>query len=118
MDTGPHAPRTTGLSSSPSQKRQKQAPPANLKISSFLAFQKTAQGSAAASPIRRKPLPPNASPLTPKFTFPNNASSDVSGMRLVTEASGFPLPPPTEARTTSLMPVDESPTLVVRNLDE
>lgn len=118
MDGGPHVPSATGLSSSPSR-RQKQPLPASLKISSFLAFQKTSQGSAVASPVRRKPLPPNASPLTSKPTSPDHdaATTNVAGKSLVKEATATSAPS-ANGQAVLLPPVEESPSLFVRDLDQ
>ncbi len=99
--------------------RQRQALPVKIPVPSFSAFRAQTPPISVASPVRRKPLPPNASPLLtgPSSGVPVAATRDPEHDDSLTKASPQrPTAGPNRAVWLS-QPWKSSPPLVVRDLD-
>lgn len=99
--------------------RQKQALPVKNSVPSFRAFRAQTPPIAVTSPVRRKPLPPNASPLLTKA--PSAAAQAAVNK---TDYEDSPIGPTLRHPPTGLdralwasQPWPSSPPLVVRDLD-
>jgi len=120
MDHSKHngAPLDPGAPIAPS--RQKQALPVKISVPSFSAFRAQTPPISVASPVRRKPLPPNASPLLTKTSSTAAAQAAVSQ----TDNDDSPIGPTLQHPPTGLdralwasQPWTSSPPLVVGDLD-
>jgi hypothetical protein len=112
------APLDPGVPIAPS--RQKQAVPAKISVPSFSVFRAQTPRISLASPVRRKPLPPNASPLLTKTSSAAPAQAAVSKTDYDDSPIGATLQHPPTGLDRALwasQPWTSSPTLVVRDLD-
>ncbi|KAF2264486.1 hypothetical protein CC78DRAFT_227951 [Lojkania enalia] len=120
----PERPAEGAPSTATSQQRQKPSTLPNIAIQSFSAFRAQTSSSPAPSPVRRKPLPANASPVIGRFSSAEYSNSpkivgDRDNIQRSYSVNSPPLPGPRRIDTTlSPPPSADEELFIPRNLDE